>query len=165
MFFYLAKIFWFFAQPSGLLLVMLVAGAGLLGIGRVRAARRLIVPSAALLLVGGLLPLSNWLMIPLEQRFARASLDGGVDGIVVLGGAEDARIWTERKAHALNEAAERFTEAMALARRFPRAKVAFTGGSIEILSSPKIGADAARAMFADLGLADGDRLLLETKAR
>ena len=165
MFFYLAKIFWFFAQPSGLLLVMLVAGAGLLGAGRVRAARCLVVPSAALLLVGGLLPLSNWLMIPLEQRFSRASLDGGVDGIVVLGGAEDARIWTERNAHALNEAAERFTEAMALARRFPRAKVAFTGGSIEILSSPKIGADAARAMFADLGLADGDRLLLETKAR
>ena len=44
------------------------------------------------------------------QRFARADLSGrDVDGIVVLGGAEDARIWVQRDAHALNEAGERFT--------------------------------------------------------
>jgi hypothetical protein len=54
---------------------------------------------------------------------------------------------------------------MALARRYPKARIAFTGGSIEILSAPTVGADAARVMFRDLGLADGDRLLLESKAR
>jgi uncharacterized SAM-binding protein YcdF (DUF218 family) len=166
MFFYLAKVFWFFAQPSGLLLVMLVAAAILLRLGRVKAGRRLLAAGAALLLLGGLFPVSNWLLLPLEQRFPRAELAGhDVDGIVVLGGAEDARIWVERDAHALNEAGERFTEAVALARRYPRAQVAFTGGAIEIVSSPRIGADAARAMFRDLGLVEGERLLLETKAR
>jgi uncharacterized SAM-binding protein YcdF (DUF218 family) len=166
MFFYLAKIFWFFAQPSGLLLVLMIVGTALLWAGRDRAGRRLLAASMGLLLLGGLLPTSNWLMLPLEQRFARADLAGrDVDGIVVLGGAEDARIWVGRDAHALNEAGERFTEAIALARRYPKAKVAFTGGSIEILSSPKIGADAARGIFRDLGLVEGDRLLLETKAR
>jgi uncharacterized SAM-binding protein YcdF (DUF218 family) len=166
MFFYPAKIFWFFAQPSGMLLIMLIAGAVLLRVGRERAGRRLVAASVGLLLLGGLLPVSNWLMLPLEQRFARADLAGrDVDGIVVLGGAEDSRIWSERHAHALNEAAERFTEAIALARRYPKAKVAFTGGSIEILSSPTIGADAARAIFGDLGLVESGRLVLETKAR
>jgi uncharacterized SAM-binding protein YcdF (DUF218 family) len=166
MFFYPAKIFWFFAQPSGMLLIMLIAGAVLLRVGRERAGRRLVAASVGLLLLGGLLPVSNWLMLPLEQRFARADLAGrDVDGIVVLGGAEDSRIWSERQAHALNEAAERFTEAIALARRYPKAKVAFTGGSIEILSSPTIGADAARAIFGDLGLVESGRLVLETKAR
>ena len=166
MFFYLAKILWLFAQPSGLLLLMMIAGAVLLRVGRDRAGRRLVAASVGLLLLGGLLPVSNWLMLPLEQRFARADLAGrDVDGIVVLGGAEDVRIWIGRDAHALNEAGERFTEAMALARRYPKARVAFTSGAIEILSSPKIGADAARAIFADLGLAEGERLLLETKAR
>jgi uncharacterized SAM-binding protein YcdF (DUF218 family) len=166
MFFYLAKIFWFFAQPSGLLLVLMITGAILLRIGRDKAGRRLLAASVALLLFGGLLPVSNWLMLPLEQRFARADLAGrDVDGIVVLGGAEDARVWAGRDAHALNEAGERFTEAIALARRYPKAKVAFTGGAIEIVSSPKIGADAARAIFRDLGLAEDNRLLLETKAR
>src|SRR5262245_29467814 len=104
-------------------------------------------------------------MLPLEQRFARADLEGEVDGIVVLGGAEEARISLERAAHALNEAGERFTEAIALARRYPKAKVAFTGGAIELLTAPKVGADAAQALFADLGLAVGERLLLERKAR
>jgi hypothetical protein len=38
MFFYLSKIFWFFAQPSGLLLVMLIAGAALAYRGHVARA-------------------------------------------------------------------------------------------------------------------------------
>ena len=50
MFFYLAKIFWFFAQPSGLLLTMLVAGALLLRSGRDKWGRRLIAACVALLL-------------------------------------------------------------------------------------------------------------------
>ena len=166
MFFYLSKTFWFFAQPSGMLLVMLVAGSVLAYCGRHQAARRLLAASATLLLVGGLLPLSNWLILPLEQRFARADLRGGdIAGIVVLGGAEDARIALDRGAHALNEAGERFTEAMGLARRYPDARIAFTGGSIEIVGTPKVGAEAARLMFRDLGLMEGDRLVLETKAR
>jgi len=164
-FFYLAKTLWFFAQPSGLLLLLLLTGAALLLAGRDRVGRRLVVASAGLLLFGGWLPVSNWLMLPLEQRFSRADLAGGVDGIVVLGGGEEARIWAERAGHALNEAGERFTEAVALARRYPKAKVAFTGGAIELLTAPKVGADAARAIFADLGLAEGERLLFERKAR
>jgi uncharacterized SAM-binding protein YcdF (DUF218 family) len=166
MFFYLAKIFWLFVQPSGLLLVMMIAGAALLRAGRDRAGRRLIALSVCLLLFGGLLPLSTWLILPLEQRFARADLAGrDVDGIVVLGGGEDSRVWSERGAHALNDAGERFTEAVALARRYPKAKVVFTGGSVEILTRPTVGADAARAILGDLGLVEGERLLLETKAR
>jgi len=164
-FFYLAKIIWFFAQPSGLLLLLLLTGAALLLAGRHGVGRRLVVASAGLLLFGGWLPVSNWLMLPLEQRFSRADLAGGVDGIVVLGGGEEARIWAERAGHALNEAGERFTEAIALARRYPKAKVAFTGGAVELLTTPKVGADAARAIFADLGLTEGERLLLERKAR
>ncbi len=166
MFFYLAKIFWFIVQPSGLLLIMMVAGAALLRFGRERAARRLLLASILVLFGGGLLPVSNWLIMPLEQRFARADLAGApVAGIVVLGGGEDARVWAGRHTHALNEAGERFTEALALARRFPSARVVFTGGAVEIVSAPKIGADAARAVFGDLGLGEGDRLILESRAR
>jgi uncharacterized SAM-binding protein YcdF (DUF218 family) len=70
-----------------------------------------------------------------------------------------------RHVHAMNEAGERFTEALALARRYPSAKVVFTGGAVEILSAPAVGADAARAIFGDLGIDEGGRLLLESKAR
>ena len=166
MFFYLAKIVWFLLQPSGLLLLTMIASVALLRRGWERLGRRLLLFSVVLLLCGGLLPVSNWLILPLEHRFARADLAGApITGIVVLGGGDDARIFLARHAHAMNEAGERFTEGLALARRFPDARVVFTGGAIEILSAPAVGADAARAIFADLGLDEGKRLILETKAR
>ncbi|MGE0851536.1 MAG: YdcF family protein [Hyphomicrobiaceae bacterium] len=166
MFFYLAKIFWFLVQPSGLLLILMIASAMSLRWGFERIGRRLLALAVLLLLGGGLLPVSNWLILPLEQRFPRAELSGAsVSGIVVLGGAEDARIWKRRGIHAMNEAGERFTEAVALARRFPNARVVFTGGAVEILSEPSVGADAARTIFGDLGLREDGRLIHESKAR
>lgn len=161
-----SKLFWFCVQPSGLLLILLVAGAALLFTRHQTAGRRLVLASAVLLVVGGVLPLSTWLILPLESRFARADLSGKpIDGIVVLGGVEDAHVATGRGTHAMNEAAERLTETVALARRFPDARIIFTGGATEILRAPTIGADAAGTVLDDLGL-DGDgRLMLERKAR
>jgi len=148
-----------------LLLILLIAGAALIGTPHQKAGRRLVLASTALLLVGGLLPLSTWLILPLEERFARTDLSGrAVDGIIILGGMEDARVSTARHAHAIDEAAERLTEAAALAKRFPQSKIVLTGGSAEVLSAPTIGADAAGLVMRDLGVSD-DRLLLEREAR
>jgi uncharacterized SAM-binding protein YcdF (DUF218 family) len=164
-FFYASKILWYCLQPSGLLLVLMLAGASLLIARYQTAGRRLVLAAAMLLLFGGLLPLSTWLILPLEQGFVRTDLSGrAVDGIIVLGGMEDPRVSTTRHAHAIDEAAERLTEAVALAGRFPESKIVLTGGSAEILSTPTIGADAAALVLRDLGISD-DRLLLEREAR
>ena len=78
------------------------------------------VAAAIFFVVGGLGPLSTWMILPLEDRFPRAVLgDRPVDGIVILGGSEDARVAKGRGTHALNELAERLTEAATLARRYP----------------------------------------------
>jgi len=164
--FYVAKFIDLCLQPSVMLLFLLLAGAALLTTRHQTAGRCLVLVAAALLLIGGLLPLSTWLILPLEQRFARADLSGqDVAGIIVLGGVEDSRVATGRHSHALNEAAERLTEAAVLARRYPNAKIVFTGGATEIMSSATIGADAARLVLQGLGIGDSDRLLLERKAR
>src|SRR5205085_12328653 len=76
MFFYVAKIFWFFAQPSGLLLVMMIGGAVLLRAGRDRARRRLIAASVGLMMFVGLLRVSNWLIMMPQQLFGRSVLVG-----------------------------------------------------------------------------------------
>lgn len=166
MFFYISKILWFCVQPSAMLLILLLAGAALPAAGYQKAGRRLVLASALLLLLGGLLPLSTWLILPLEQRFKRPDLSGRpVDGIVVLGGMEDARVSAARHAHAIDEAAERLTETAALAKRFPAAKIVLTGGGAEVLSAPTIGADAAGLVLRDLGIGDSGHLLLEREAR
>ena len=56
------------------------------------------------------------------------------------------------------------TEAATLARRYPDAKILFTGGSVEILREPTVEADAAGMVLRDLGIGS-DRLILERKAR
>src|ERR1700730_819606 len=131
MFFYLAKAFWFFAQPSSLLLVMILGSVVLLQAGRDRAGFRLVAVSAALLLLGGSLPLGNLVLLPLEERFGRADFAGKpVDGIIVLGGGEDERISAGRNAHAMNEAAEGFTAKLPLVARYSNAKIVYSGGAI-----------------------------------
>ena len=163
--FYISKVFWAVMQPAMLLLIMTVAGAVLLGTRYRRAGRGLVIAAAVFFVVGGLGPLSAWMILPLEDRFPRTVLgDRPVDGIVILGGSENSRVAAGRGAHALNESAERMTEAAALARRYPNAKVLFTGGSIEILGAPTVGADAAEIVLRDLGVGS-DRLILERKAR
>jgi uncharacterized SAM-binding protein YcdF (DUF218 family) len=163
--FYISKLVWLLAQPSMLLIILLVTGVVLLGTRYQRSARGALVLAALLAVAGGILPLSTWLMLPLEDRFPRADLSGRpIDGIVVLGGAEESRVAAGRKAHALNAAGERMTETMALARRFPNARIVFTGGSTNIVLGPAVEADAAGRVFADLGLEPG-RLKLDRKAR
>ena len=166
MFFFTSKILWFCLQPSCLLLTLMLVGAVLVVVGYQTVGRRLMLASAILLLFGGVLPLSTWLILPLEQRFTRTDLSGRpVEGIVVLGGMEDPRVSTARHAHAIDEAAERLTEAAAVARRFPQAKIVLTGGGVELVSAPTIGADAAALVMHDLGIGDDGRLLLEREAR
>jgi uncharacterized SAM-binding protein YcdF (DUF218 family) len=164
--FYLSKIFWYFAQPSALLLILLVGAAALLRTRYRKTAERLVILSAAMFVLGGLLPLGVWLILPLEERFSRPDLSGqDVQGIVVLGGVESARVSAGRNVHAVNEAAERLTETAALARRFPDAKIVFTGASIGLFTATSTGADAAKLILRDFGIEDSNRLLIEKKAR
>ncbi|MGI9404687.1 MAG: YdcF family protein, partial [Hyphomicrobium sp.] len=165
MLYYLSKIFWFCAQPSGLLLILLVGGAVLLRTRYRKTGERLVLVSAALLFFGGLLPLSNWLILPLEERFPRADLSGQhVDGIIILGGVESPRVSMARNAHAINEAAERLTETAALTRQFPEAKIVFTGASIGIFNASTAGADVVKSALLDLGIEETNRLVFENNA-
>lgn len=166
MFFYLSKAGWLLAQPSMLVLVLVLTGVGLMGTRHMKLGRRLALTGALGLAVVGLSPLGNLLILPLEQRFTRTELSAADDiaGIIVMGGGEDSYVTAGRGAVALNDAAERLTESVALARRFPKARVVFTGGSTEIVVAATYGADAARQFFREQGIEDG-RVTLENRAR
>src|SRR3989337_2122994 len=90
MFFYLAKVFWFLAQPSTLIALLISYGAILIWTAWARWGRRFVTAGPILLLVCGLSPLGNALILPLEDRFPRADLDDPPPpaGFLILGGAE-----------------------------------------------------------------------------
>ena len=109
----------------------------------------------------GLSPLGNALILPLEQRFPPWDASRGPpDGIVVLGGAISPDVSAARGAVALNEAAERITVAAELARRYPNARIIFSGGSNALIFDE--GAEAAFAVrqLEDLGVAP-ERIIAE----
>jgi uncharacterized SAM-binding protein YcdF (DUF218 family) len=125
--FYLSKIFWVLIQPSNLLLLTMLLAAVTIRFWP-RVGRRLLWTSAAILLVNTFVPLGQWLMAPIEQRFPeRTEFPENVDGIIVLGGGVDVGPSIGRGHLELNGGAERLTVSAELARDYPTAKLVYSG--------------------------------------
>ncbi len=167
MYFELSKIVFFFLQPSSLALVALAAGLSLMASKRrVRSGRRLAIAGVAYLAIAGFLPVGTALLLPLEERFGTRMPEppaGGVRGIIILGGFEEGTVSAWRGGLAVNEAADRLTEGVRLARKLPDALVVFTGGVGTLFGGEDAGA-AVAAYFADMGLAK-ERVVIESNSR
>src|SRR5215813_5934825 len=86
MFFILSKILGFFALPSDDAAALAAIGVILLFTRFKRTGRALATLGIVLLVVAGLTPLGNSLMLPLEQRFPPWDASRGAPtGIIVLG--------------------------------------------------------------------------------
>jgi uncharacterized SAM-binding protein YcdF (DUF218 family) len=165
MFFYPSKLLWFVAQPTNALTLVVLLSAILLFTRLARPARWLALMAGLGLLTAGMSPLPYWLLRPLEDRFPKVEMTGDVAGIIVLGGA----IGTTRGMTSLNDAGARMTDSTALALKFPKAKLVFSGGDATLVeeldaTEAKTEAEAARRFYVSLGI-DERRLILEDKSR
>src|SRR5262249_51005561 len=156
MFFILSKIAGFFAQPSDIAATLAALGVVLLFIRFRRTGRALVTLGVVLLLVVGLTPLGNALMLPLEERFPPWDASSGAPpGLIVLGGAVGPELSAARGTPALTESAERITAAAALAQRYPAARMVYSGGNARLVLTGGIEADYAIDLFESLGIARG----------
>jgi uncharacterized SAM-binding protein YcdF (DUF218 family) len=162
MFFTLAKLFSFFASPSHLGLLLLIAGTLLLFTRRHRAARWLLLPAA----LGGLCLAGpvQWLAQPLENRFPERPPLCRIDGIIMLGGGEAPKLARMRGEPILRERAGKYFEALDLLHRFPDAKLIIAAGSGAWDPAGTHETDVAAALFAQAGIPT-DRLILESASR
>jgi uncharacterized SAM-binding protein YcdF (DUF218 family) len=163
MLFPLSKILGFFAPASNLMMLIGLAGVALLFTRRKRLGQGMMAASLLALAVAGWSPLANWLIAPLENRFPAWRGAGAPDGIVVLGGAISPELSKARGRVALNESAERMTVAADLARRYPAARIVFSGGSGG-LSGGAAEADFVLPLFESFGIAR-ERVTLEGRSR
>ncbi len=165
MFFELSKILWLLADPGNLFLILLLV-AGLLSMTRWRNKARL---PLVLLMLGGLVistvPFANWGYWVLESRFpVMQEMPSRVDGIIVAGGVLDPRASRDRGHPVIGGAVERLTAMVELARRYPDAKVIFSGGAGDIRQPELKEAHYIAPFVKSLGL-DPERIIFEDEAR
>jgi uncharacterized SAM-binding protein YcdF (DUF218 family) len=163
MFFFFSKLIWFFLAPSHLAIWLTVIGAILLAVERKRIALWF-VSAGAILLVGlAYYPVGVWMMQPQENRYSLPpKWPAHVDGILVLGGGLNSDILQSRGAIGVPDAEPRLVSAFELARRYPKARVVFSGGSPVTVGGPETV--PAKHIFNQMGLAP-DRLVLENQSR
>lgn len=165
MFFALSKTLGIVLLPTNLLIGTGFLGALLLATRFARLGRGLLIASIALLALCGFSPLGNWLLYPLESRFPPwDAARGAPDGIVVLGGSIEPDISIAHGVAVVRASADRLIAAAALARRYPTARIVFTGGSGNLLSNDAREADYAAELFESLGI-PRSRLTMERRAR
>jgi uncharacterized SAM-binding protein YcdF (DUF218 family) len=165
MFFILSKIVGFFALPSDIAATLAAVGVVLLFTRFRSAGRALATLGVVLLLIAGLSPLGNALMLPLEERFPPWDASRGAPaGIIVLGGAVGPELSAARHTPDLNESAERLTATAALARRYPDARIVYSGGNARLVLTGGIEADYAIELLESLGVAR-TRVVAERQSR
>lgn len=165
MFFYASKLFWTFATPSTFL--TLVALAGVILLFRFRRAGTVLVCVGVVGLVAvGFGPFGRALLVPIENRFPVFVDDGRpVDGVIVLGGAELSAITEARGQPGFQESGERIMALADLARRYPNARIVFTGGSGSLFPVGGVSeSDVVRLALPQLGI-DPARVIFEGKSR
>lgn len=144
--------------PSSIMVLLLVAGL-------VLRRRAIALLGAGLLVCCLVLPVGTWPLRVLEDRFP-AVIDppAHVDGIVVLGGSIDDLTSEDRHTPALNSAGNRMTSFAILARRYPDAKLVFTGGSGDLVQGIATEAPFAKTLLTALGVPP-ERMLFEQASR
>ncbi|NQU58073.1 MAG: YdcF family protein, partial [Rhodospirillales bacterium] len=165
MFFYLSKIFWFFADPGNVLLIALCLGAALVFRRRDKLGRRLLALAALSSFLIAVVPIGENLLIVLENRFPVVqTLPDEVDGIIVLGGVVNEVVSKSRQQISIGGAVERLTEFAALSKKYPYAKLVFTSGSGKLLTQNIKEGDAVGPLLLALGV-DMNRVQIENQSR
>jgi uncharacterized SAM-binding protein YcdF (DUF218 family) len=161
----IGKIFWLLAKPSHLIAIVLVLGVVMLWLGWRRLGAGLVTLGTLPLAVLTVLPLGAWLLIPLEARFPPPhELPEQVDGVIVLAGAENLHVTAARGQPALGDSVERLLALVELGRRYPDARLVFSGGSLVLFEAPLTSAAVARETLLRQGF-DIARVEFEDAAR
>ena len=156
-FYFFSKMFWYVAEPSHLLVWAVVVGAIFI---RLRLGRILIGLAAAGILVVMFVPLGDWAVTALENQYPRGPWPSHVDGVLELGGGLSGPILESRGVPGA-PGASRVIATFELARRYPAARIVFSGGGNPNLTPEAV---VARAVFDQLGTPPG-RVLYESRSR
>ena len=165
MFFVVSKLLGIVFQPVNLLALAVTLAVLLLFPGSPRARRGFLGAPTTSFLGWRFSPLSSALLRVLEDRFPLPAADmPPPTGIIVLGGAIEEEISLARGTFSMNSAASRMTTGVALALKYPAARLVFTGGSADVRQVGRDEAEGARRLWLSLGVPEA-RMAFESRSR
>ena len=165
MFFVLSKTIAFLFLPSNFLILLGLAGVGMLAARRIRAGTRMMVASVVLIALAGFLPIGDLLTRPLENRFpAWETSRAAPDGIVVLGGAIATSLSVAYGSPVLDDSGARIVALATLARVYPNARIIYTGGDASLFGNEAPETNFVYPLLDRLGI-PRSRVALETRSR
>lgn len=129
MFFIASKLFWIVARPLNFIFFLAITGwvAGMFGW---RAVRRILFGSSFILFtLIGFTQLTDYLLLRLERAVPTEALPPDPAGIIVLGGGVKPLSATGGEGYSLAEAGDRLIHGLELKRRFPKARLIYSGGA------------------------------------
>ncbi len=163
--FLISKIAWLILQPLSLVFLLLVAGLLAMRLGLSRSGTGIIVFATLTLFVTLFTTSGSVALQVLEDRFPRhVPPVTGERCIIVLGGAFENEVIAARGGIELNQAGDRFVEAVILARENPDARLLISGGDGSFSGAYQGDAAVARDFFGRFGI-DTNRLIEEGSSR
>jgi uncharacterized SAM-binding protein YcdF (DUF218 family) len=159
-----AATLWRFADPAWLLPTGTFLGIALLWTRWRTAGRWLASLGGGGMLAVATLPIGIWAIASLENRFpAPILLPAEVDGIVVLGGSVSPGLSAARGQAQLNANGDRLVQFAALARRYPGARLVFTGYGKHAAPGVRSEAEVSAEVLELMGL-DSEVVIFENES-
>ena len=165
MVFYLSKILWILLNPFNLLCVAILFRYIFKLLNLKSLTLFFTSFSFVLFMITAVLPAGSFLNYLLEKDYYYLnSLNKEVDGILILSGATNPYLSKIHKQVNLNGSVERLTESVSLIRKYPNAKIIFSGGSGDTSNSNLSHSSVAKIFFENMGI-NVERIIFENQSR
>jgi len=165
LFFWLSKLTWMVIRPDFLLVACAIMGMLFWFSGAEKKAKWMLSCVVLAMTAITVFPLGTILLEPLEHRFpTNPALPEKVDGIIMLGGAENNLLTYMWHQPEIKDSADRYIGFARLVKAYPDAVHLFAGGSGNPMHQEWKDANTARQIFKDMGL-DTPGMVFEDQSR
>jgi len=161
--FYLSKLFIFIINFEIFIFVTVII-LFLSNILKLQKVQKLILSFLCIfILLISIIPIGHFYISKLENIYSQTPLPQKIDGILMLSGSIDPDLSDEFNQIALNELSERLLYFTFLAKKFPKAKLVYSGGSSNPLKGNKPSVFAKK--YFEINGLDNTKIIYENESR
>ncbi len=148
--FYIAKFFWLILNPFNILIILntFCVLCFFFNLKKIKTLSMLML--VFFFILSCVLPTGKFLLYLLEKnyhKFSEISNLENIDGILILGGSTNPILSSQYNQIIFKDSAERLFESQRIIKKFPNAKVIYSGGSGKIFNNNYKETDDARNFF------------------